>query len=106
MCQITRRGMVTYTKSHTDLHTDSQDDERHVRYQRKSAWNKSPSVGRGIQRQRTSMADKEEIDAVNVVWPSRGMLKQPGPEESDPDTVRIAFSYVCLLGTENLDVNC
>ncbi|XP_029300430.1 LOW QUALITY PROTEIN: ciliogenesis and planar polarity effector 1 [Cottoperca gobio] len=66
LSQVTRRGMLTHTKSHTKLHTASQSEERHVGEQRKTGPNKGPSggaaVGRGILREHTRMEEREELN--------------------------------------------
>ncbi|XP_068429824.1 ciliogenesis and planar polarity effector 1 isoform X2 [Clinocottus analis] len=54
LSQVTRRGMLTYTKSRTKLTTASQGEEHRVRHHRETGLNKGPSretvVGRGILR--------------------------------------------------------
>ncbi|CAK6959484.1 ciliogenesis and planar polarity effector 1 [Scomber scombrus] len=64
LSQVTRRGMLANTKSHSKLHTASQGEQ----LQRKMGLNKSPTggtaVGRGIQREQTRMEEREERDAV------------------------------------------
>ncbi|XP_054468861.1 ciliogenesis and planar polarity effector 1 [Anoplopoma fimbria] len=66
LSHVTRRGMLTYTKSHTELHTASQREERHVGHQRETGLNKGPSrgtaVGRGILREQARVEEREEVN--------------------------------------------
>ncbi|KAM7368998.1 hypothetical protein PAMP_013298 [Pampus punctatissimus] len=87
LSQVTRRGMLTDTKSHSKVHTASQGEEQ----PRRTGLNKSPSggtsVGRGIHREKTRMEKKEERDVVNLQKPSSEMFRQLGPEESKSNIV-------------------
>lgn len=90
LSQVTRRGMLTDTKSHTKPHTASQSEERHVGHQRKTELNRSPTrgtaVGRGILREQTRMEGREEV---NLWEPTSELNSLLGPEESN--IVRISF---------------
>ncbi|XP_062290536.1 ciliogenesis and planar polarity effector 1 [Scomber scombrus] len=87
LSQVTRRGMLANTKSHSKLHTASQGEQ----LQRKMGLNKSPTggtaVGRGIQREQTKMEEREERDAVNLWETSSEMFRLFGPEESKSNIV-------------------
>eukprot|EP00064_Thunnus_orientalis_P007705 superscaffoldBa00000871_g7727 len=88
LSQVTRRGMLSDTKSHSKPHTASQGEE----WQRKMGLNKSPSGGtfvlrEGIQREQTRMEEKEERDAENLWEPSSEMIRLLGPEESKSNRV-------------------
>ncbi|XP_042251450.1 ciliogenesis and planar polarity effector 1 isoform X3 [Thunnus maccoyii] len=88
LSQVTRRGMLSDTKSHSKPHTASQGEE----WQRKMGLNKSPSRGtfvlrEGIQREQTRMEEKEERDAENLWEPSSEMIRLLGPEESKSNRV-------------------
>ncbi|XP_022617819.1 protein JBTS17 [Seriola dumerili] len=88
LSQVTRRGMLSDTKSHTKLFTESQSEERHVEYQRKTHLSKSPSggtaVGRGIQREGTKMEDREEV---NLWEPTSKVNRLLDLEESESNIV-------------------
>ncbi|XP_051268723.1 ciliogenesis and planar polarity effector 1 isoform X1 [Dicentrarchus labrax] len=86
LSQVTRRGMLTDTKSHTKPLTASQSDKGHVGYQRKTGLNKSPSrataVGRGTLREQTRMEERDEVN----LWETTSELNRLlGPEESNID---------------------
>ena len=87
LSQVTRRGMLTITKSHSKLHTASQGEE----LQRKMGLNKSPTGG--IQRKQTRIEEREERDAVNLWETSSEMLSLFGPEESKSNIVRMACFF-------------
>ncbi|XP_034459066.1 ciliogenesis and planar polarity effector 1 [Hippoglossus hippoglossus] len=63
LSQVTRRGMVTDTKSHMKRHTANQIEDHQVGYERKMQFNKRPSggtaFGRGIQREQMKTEDEE-----------------------------------------------
>ncbi|XP_078126837.1 ciliogenesis and planar polarity effector 1 isoform X7 [Sander vitreus] len=84
MSQVTRRGMLSHTKSHTKLHTASQSEEGHLGHQRKTGPNKGPlrgtAVGRGILREQTRMEEREEA---NLWEPTSKLNRLLGPEESN-----------------------
>ena len=84
MSQVTRRGMLSHTKSHTKLHTASQSEEGHLGHQRKTGPNKGPlrgtAVGRGILREQTRMEEREEV---NLWEPTSKLNRLLGPEESN-----------------------
>ncbi|XP_034751796.1 ciliogenesis and planar polarity effector 1 isoform X2 [Etheostoma cragini] len=61
MSQVTRRGMLSHTKSHTKLHTASQSEEGRLGHQRKTVPNKGTAVGRGILKEQTGMEEREEV---------------------------------------------
>lgn len=96
LSQVTRRGMLTDTQSHTKLHTASQSEERHVGYQRKTGLNKGPSrgtaVGRGILREQTRMEEREEV---NFWEPTSQLNRVLGQEESN--IVRITICHDILV---------
>lgn len=114
LSQVTRRGMLTDTKSRTKLHTASQSEQRHVGYQRKTEMSKSPSrgnaVGRSILREQTRMEEREEV---NLWDPTAELNRFLGTEESN--LVRIAFfitykpiseRYITTVGTCFVDRWC
>nr|XP_046231509.1 ciliogenesis and planar polarity effector 1 isoform X2 [Scatophagus argus] len=82
LSQVTRRGMLTDTKSHTKLHTASQSEERHVGNQKKMELSKTPSgrtsAGRRILSEYTRMEEQE----VNVWDPTSGLNRLLLPKES------------------------
>ncbi|XP_040914910.1 ciliogenesis and planar polarity effector 1 [Toxotes jaculatrix] len=84
LSQVTRRGMLTDTKSHTKLIRANQSDEQHVGYQRKMQLNKSPSGGtavrRGVQREQTKTEDREEV---NLWEPTSELNRLLGLDESE-----------------------
>ncbi|XP_056260195.1 ciliogenesis and planar polarity effector 1 isoform X1 [Seriola aureovittata] len=88
LSQVTRRGMLSDTKSHTKLFTENPSEERHVGYQRKTHLNKSPSrgpaVGRGIQREGTKVEDREEV---NLWEPTSEVNRLLDLEESESNIV-------------------
>ncbi|XP_040012827.1 ciliogenesis and planar polarity effector 1 [Xiphias gladius] len=88
LSQVTRRGMLTDTKSKTKLLTTSQSEERQVGYQRKTWLSKRPSggtaVGRGIQREQRKTEDREEV---NLWEPTSELNRLLGLEESESNTV-------------------
>ena len=93
LSQVTRRGMLSDTKSHSKPHTASQGEE----WQRKMGLNKGPSGGtfvlrEGIHREQTRMEEKEERDADNLWEPSSEMIRLLGLEESKSNRVRMAFN--------------
>lgn len=102
LSQVTRRGMLSDTKSHTKLHSSSQSEERHVAYQRKTGLSKSPSggtaVGRGILREQTRM---EERVKVNLRESTSEVNRMLGPEESN--MVRVTF-YITYYPTSERNV--
>ncbi|XP_031711728.1 ciliogenesis and planar polarity effector 1 isoform X1 [Anarrhichthys ocellatus] len=83
LSQVTRRGMLTHTKSHSTLHTASQSEERHVAQQRVTGLNKGPSrgtvVGRGILRDQARMEEREDV---NRREPTSELNRLLEPEES------------------------
>ncbi|XP_047185530.1 ciliogenesis and planar polarity effector 1 isoform X1 [Scophthalmus maximus] len=84
LSQVTRRGMLTYTKSNNKLHPTSQSEDRRVGYQRRMPLNKRPlgvtSVGRGIQREQTKREDGEE----ETLWePTSELNRLLGQEDAD-----------------------
>lgn len=92
LSQVTRRGMLSNTKSHSKLHAASLDEE----WQRKMCLKKSPSggtvLGRASQREQTRMEEKEERDACINPWEtSSEMFRLLGPEESKSNIVRMEF---------------
>ncbi|XP_027137955.1 ciliogenesis and planar polarity effector 1 isoform X4 [Larimichthys crocea] len=84
LSQVTRRGMLTDTKSRTKLHTASQSEQRRVGYQRKTEMSKSPSrgnaVGKSILREQTRMEEREEV---NLWDPTAELNRFLGTEESN-----------------------
>ncbi|GAA6217096.1 uncharacterized protein C5orf42 homolog [Lates japonicus] len=62
LSQVTRRGMLTDTKSHTKLLRAGRNEEQHVGLQRKTQSTKSPSGGTGIQREQTKTEDRKEVN--------------------------------------------
>lgn len=92
LSQVTRRGMLTDTKSHSKLHTASQGEER----QRKMA-SGGTAVGRGIQREQTRMEEKEEKDAVNL-WEASS--------ESKFNIVRMSLFIHNLPKSDESDLYC
>lgn len=93
LSQVTRRGMLTDTKSHTKPHTASQSEERHVGHQRKTGLNRSPPIGRGILREQTRMEEREDV---NLWEPTSELNRLLGPEESN--IVRITHISLYLRG--------
>lgn len=81
LSQVTRRGMLTHTKSNTKLPTVSQSEERPVGQQRKTGPNKGPSrglaVGRGILREQTRREEE------NLRGPTSQTNRLLENEESD-----------------------
>lgn len=90
LSQVTRRGMLTYTKSNNKLHPTSQSEDRRVGYQRRMPLNKRPlgvtSVGRGIQREQTKREDGEE----ETLWEPTSELNRLLGQE-DADIVRMPY---------------
>ncbi|KAM9338429.1 ciliogenesis and planar polarity effector 1 [Symphorus nematophorus] len=84
LSQVTRRGMLTDTKSRSKTHTASQSEEQHAGHQRKTVLNRSPSgraaAGRGILREQTRM---EEMEEVHLWEPTSEFNRLLGPEESN-----------------------
>ncbi|XP_008284693.1 uncharacterized protein C5orf42 [Stegastes partitus] len=63
LSQVTRRGMISDTKSHAKLNTASQSEERHVGHQKKMFMNRGFSaVGRGTLREQSRIEEREEVD--------------------------------------------
>ncbi|KAM7392880.1 hypothetical protein PAMA_007814 [Pampus argenteus] len=91
LSQVTRRGMLTDTKSHSKVHTASQGEEQ----PRRMGLNKSPSgrtsVGRGIHGEQTRLQETEERDVANLHKPFSEMFRQLGPEESNSNRVLAAL---------------
>nr|XP_040053253.1 ciliogenesis and planar polarity effector 1 isoform X3 [Gasterosteus aculeatus aculeatus] len=83
LSQVTRRGMLAHTKSHTKLHTASQSEERHVGRQRETGRNKGPSgwtvAQRGILREHARMQEREEVNLRGATSELSRLLE---PEES------------------------
>ncbi|XP_034403492.1 ciliogenesis and planar polarity effector 1 [Cyclopterus lumpus] len=82
LSQVTRRGMLTHTKSSTKLTTAGQSEE----HQRETGLNKGPSrgtvVGREILRDQARMEEREEVNR----WePTSELNRLPEPEESYRD---------------------
>ncbi|KAM8829024.1 ciliogenesis and planar polarity effector 1 [Spinachia spinachia] len=79
LSQVTRRGMLTHTKSHTKLHTAAQSEDRTGG----TGPNKGPSgwtvAQRGILREHWRMQEREEVNLRGATSGSSGLL---GPEES------------------------
>ncbi|XP_033503413.2 ciliogenesis and planar polarity effector 1 isoform X1 [Epinephelus lanceolatus] len=88
LSQLTRRGMLTHTKSHTKQQTASQSEERRVGHQRKTGPNRGLSpgttAGRGILRDQTRMEEREEG---NLWEPTSELNRLLGPEESESNIV-------------------
>ncbi|KAI3362297.1 hypothetical protein L3Q82_012605 [Scortum barcoo] len=84
LSQVTRRGMLSYTKSPSKPHIPSWSEEQHVGHQTKTGPNISPqrgtAVGRGILGGQTRMEEREEV---NLWEPSSELNRLLGPEESD-----------------------
>lgn len=101
LSQVTRRGMLAHTKSHTKLHTASQSEERHVGRQRETGGNKGPSgwtvAQRGILREHARMQEREEVNLRGATSELSRLLE---PEESY--TVRIPFSTDELISETNV----
>ncbi|XP_068609265.1 ciliogenesis and planar polarity effector 1 [Brachionichthys hirsutus] len=78
LSQLTRRGMLTYTKSH-----GNQSVEQYAGSQRETGSSKvclgSTAAGKGIQREQTTVEEREEM---NVWAPPLGMNRSLGPEDS------------------------
>ncbi|XP_051794635.1 ciliogenesis and planar polarity effector 1 isoform X2 [Acanthochromis polyacanthus] len=66
LSQVTRRGMISDTKSQTKPHAANQSEERHVGYQRKMGVNRGVgagiAVGRGILWEQSRIEEREEVD--------------------------------------------
>lgn len=95
LSQVTRRGMLTYTKSQSQSHTARQSEEQHVGYQRKTGLSLKtsggPAAGRGVPREQTRKKERDEVD----LWEPTAELNLLEPEESD--IVRIPLSsHICL----------
>ncbi|XP_073334518.1 ciliogenesis and planar polarity effector 1 [Pagrus major] len=86
LSQVTRRGMLTYTKSQSKPHTASQSEEQHVGYQRKTGLSTKtsggPAAGREVLREQTR---KKERDEANLWEPTSELNRLLEPEESDID---------------------
>ncbi|KAG7224027.1 hypothetical protein INR49_015284 [Caranx melampygus] len=82
LSQVTRRGMITETKSHTKLGRDSQSEEQ----QRKTWMNKSPSgwTERGSQREKMKTEDRTEV---NPCEPKSELSRLLDLEESESNIV-------------------
>ncbi|XP_023135531.2 ciliogenesis and planar polarity effector 1 isoform X2 [Amphiprion ocellaris] len=80
LSQVTRRGMISDTKSQTKPHAASQSEERHVGFQRKMGVNRGvgagTAVGRGILWEQSRIEEREEVDRPEF-------NKLQGPEESN-----------------------
>lgn len=96
LSQVTRRGMLTYTKSQSQSHTAGQSEEQqHVGYQRKTELSiktsGGPAAGREVPREQTRKKERDEAD----LWEPTSELNLLEPEESD--MVRIPLSsHICL----------
>lgn len=86
LSQVTRRGMLTYTKSHAKLHTAGQSEERHVGHHRKTGPSIGAAVGRGIPREQARVEEREEV---NLLDPTSELNRLLESEESN--IVRITF---------------
>ncbi|XP_071321560.1 ciliogenesis and planar polarity effector 1 [Trachinotus anak] len=88
LSQVTRRGMLTDTKSHTKLLTDNQSEEQHVGYQRKTQLKKNLSgataVGKGSQRAQMKTEDREEV---NLWEPASELHRLLDLDESESNIV-------------------
>nr|XP_020474269.1 protein JBTS17 isoform X2 [Monopterus albus] len=88
LSQVTRRGMLTDTKSHSKLHTSSQSEERLVGYQRRIGLNKSSlgatAAGRENHMVQTKMKEREEVNLWNN---TSEMNMPPGLKESESNVV-------------------
>lgn len=86
LSQVTRRGMLTYTKSSTTLTTAGQREE-----QRETGLNQGSSretvIGRGMLRDQARMEEREEVNRWETTSELNRLLE---PEESD--RVIITFS--------------
>ncbi|KAM8743852.1 ciliogenesis and planar polarity effector 1 isoform 3-T4 [Acanthopagrus schlegelii] len=85
LSQVTRRGMLTYTKSQSQPPTARQSEEQHVGYQRNtglsiktSDW---PAAGRGVPQEPARKKERDEAD----LWEPTSELNLLEPEESDID---------------------
>ena len=71
LSQVTRRGMLTNTKSHMKIHTANHTEDHQVGYERKMQLNKRPSggtaVGRGIQREQIKTEEMKRRKESNIV---------------------------------------
>uniref|UniRef100_UPI003AAFEDE3 ciliogenesis and planar polarity effector 1 n=1 Tax=Centroberyx gerrardi TaxID=166262 RepID=UPI003AAFEDE3 len=86
LSQVTRRGMLTDTKSKTKSHTASQGGELHTGHQRKMALNKSPSGGSVAGREvRWEQREREEREVVSPWKPPPEMYGLLHPEESEAE---------------------
>ncbi|XP_056287984.1 ciliogenesis and planar polarity effector 1 isoform X2 [Pseudoliparis swirei] len=81
LSQVTRRGMLTYTKSSTTLTTAGQREE-----QRETGLNQGSSretvIGRGMLRDQARMEEREEVNRWETTSELNRLLE---PEESDRD---------------------
>lgn len=92
LSQVTRRGMLTYTKNHNKPHTAVQSELSG--YQRRTGVNQSFSgrtaVGRGTQREPSNVEDREEADHSDL-------NRLQDLEVSESNRVRITISSVSPL---------
>ncbi|KAK2819157.1 hypothetical protein Q5P01_024718 [Channa striata] len=88
LSQVTRRGMLTDTKGHKNVHATIQKEKRHTEYQRKTGLNNSlsggPAVGRGFQTGQPSVEEKEEVNLLELTSEMNRLL---GLEETESKTV-------------------
>ncbi|XP_037609215.1 ciliogenesis and planar polarity effector 1 isoform X4 [Sebastes umbrosus] len=80
LSQLTRRGMLTYTKSHAKLHTAGQSEERHVGHHRKTGPGRGAAVERGMPREQTRVEEREEV---NLLDPTSELNRLLESEESN-----------------------
>ena len=95
LSQVTRRGMLTYTKSQSQPPTARQSEEPHVGYQRKMGLSiktsGGPAAGRGVPQEPARKEERDEAD----LWEPTSELNLLEPEESD--IVRIPISSRIFL---------
>lgn len=84
LSQVTRRGMITETKSHTKLGRDGQSEEQ----ERKTRRNKSPSGGIERGGPRMKAEGRAEVDPLE---PNSELSRLLDLEESESNAVRNTY---------------